>query len=174
MDAHLDQFNADELDRTDIFDSQLRQLEFQYLLAEKTWKELEQRRDNSIKETKLRREVTFRAEQSMRLDLFDQAEEKREKTFRGHLRCRSEVSEATRATHEQKFQESLDSFSVKHKWYLQAVKDLSTTTRPQRELRVSCIIETISTGFITFIRTKHEEFQATYERLISLFGSYLS
>ena len=167
----MDQFDAAEQERTDRFGSQLRQLDFRYLQSEQVRNKAERERDDSFRESQSERDDIFNKLQLDRYNFYDQAETDRTKTFDTNHRCRSIGFEASLAEHERVFQESLDTFSTKHQWYLQTIKSLLSTNQPQRKSGCEHVIGVMSLEFSAFLQAEQDAFQANHERRSLLFKS---
>lgn len=106
-----------EAERSELVDSQIRQIEFDFLQAEIPRKESEQQRDEVFRSAQIERYDAFVAYEEHRFDLFEQAKTRRIEIFRINEDRRNTIVGVGLTAKEKTFLSSLDEYSAQYVWY---------------------------------------------------------
>ena len=158
----VQKFKVAEAERSVVFDSQLRELEFDFIQENRVWETSIDKRNSVFQEFRRKRQDMFHAQRSNFAHLFEQSESIRSQTFKDNNSKRTSLFEILFTKHETLFTAALEEFSMKQQWYLQTIETLSSANRLRRESRGDCMIETMSTEFSTFLDGFREQVNYDY------------
>ena len=158
----VQKFKVTEEERSVVFDSQLRELEFDFIQENKVWETSMEQRSSVFQESRTKRQDIFSVQQSNFAGLFEQSQSIRSQTFQDNNSKRTGLFEILFTKHETLFTAALEEFSMKQQWYLQTIETLSSANRLRRESRGDCMIETMSAKFSTFLDGFREQVNYDY------------
>lgn len=140
-------FRTAELEKSRLFDTSLRELEYDFLQQEGLRRQAGQQRQRDFAQAQSRRREQFNANEKLRLDPFHQAQIEQEGTFQANEQRRRALFQSSEDARKKVFEESLEKYSRQSEWIFSILEPLYSSGRRRREDAFRKLLDNITKEF---------------------------